>query len=229
MKNWLVGKLSLSFVSEIIRTSTLSLIWCVSNSKLFLRELIVKCPIISLFRFLTLRDLNSAFVLILSTWFFASGIYSSFNKRVEATLFSSFYQLKMMHKTFVKVFCNISVPLLFRCSLLPFKCCDFRVLEWSINKIFLSKQSSVKHLFTSFAFAMKRSFRVMMFEMVTSCLSVFKLDATSTIDFAIRSGDRSESRSFVPTWRTKWSGFSLKDGFKQSFMQRTLASEKCLT
>ena len=36
---------------------------------------------------------------------------------------------------------------------------------------------------------MKRSFRVMMFEMVTSCLSVFKLDATSTIDFAIRSGD----------------------------------------
>ena len=40
MKNWLVGKLSSSFVSEIIRISILSLIWCVSNSNLFLVELI---------------------------------------------------------------------------------------------------------------------------------------------------------------------------------------------
>ena len=83
MKNWLVGKLSSSFVSEIIRISALSLIWCVSNSNLFLRDLIFKCPFISLFRFLTLRDLNSAFILILPTWFFASGIYSSFHKGVE--------------------------------------------------------------------------------------------------------------------------------------------------
>ena len=98
----------------------------------------------------------------------------------------------MLDETLVKVFCNISVPLLFRCSLLRFKYCDLKVLQWSINKKFLSKQSSVKHLFTSFAFAMKRSFRVTMFEMVTSCLTVFKLDATSTIDFAIRSGDRSD-------------------------------------
>ena len=190
MKNWLVGKLSSSFVSEIIRISILSLIWCVSNSDLFLREPISECPIISLFRFLTLSGLNSGFLLILSTYFFASGIYCSFNKRVEATLFSSFCQLKMLDKTLGKVFGNIGVPLLFRCSLLPFKCCGFRALEWSINKKFLSKQSSVKHLFTSFAFAMKRSFRVMTFEMVTSCLSLFKLDTTSTIDFAIRSGDR---------------------------------------
>ena len=73
----------------------------------------------------------------------------------------------MLDKALVKVFCNIGVPLLFRCSLLPFKCCGLRVLEWSINKKFLSKQSSVKHLFTSSDFAMKRSFRVMMFEMVT--------------------------------------------------------------
>ena len=210
MKNWLVGKLSTTFVSEIIRIPILSLIWCVINSNLFLRELIFKCPITSLFRFLTLRDLNSAFILILSTWFFASGIYSSFNKGVEATLFSFFCQLKMLDKILVKVFCNVGVPLLFRCSLLPFKCFDFKILEWSVNKTFLSKQSSVKHLFTSFAFAIKRSFRVMMFEMVTSRLSVFKLGATSTIDFVTRFGDRSESRSFVPTWRTKWSGFFLK-------------------
>ena len=67
----------------------------------------------------------------------------------------------MLDKTLVKVFCNIGVPLLFRCSSLPFKCCDFKVLECSINKKFLSKQSSVKHLFTSFAFVMKQSFRTM--------------------------------------------------------------------
>ena len=90
---------------------------------------------------------------------------------------------------------------------------EIQVLKWSINKNFLSKQSSIKHLFTSFAFAMKRSFRFMMFEMATSCLSVFKLDATSSIDFAIKSGDRSESRSFVPIERTKWSGFSLFRNF----------------
>ena len=90
---------------------------------------------------------------------------------------------------------------------------EIQVLKWSINKNFLSKQSSVKHLFTSFAFAMERSFRFMMFEMATSCLSVFKLDATSSIDFAIKSGDRSESRSFVPIERTKWSGFSLFRNF----------------
>ena len=130
---------------------------------------------------------------------FASDTYSSCNKRVEATLFLSFCQLKILDKTLVKVFSNIGVRLLFRCSLLPFKCCDFKILEWAINKKFLSKHSSVKDLFTSFTFAMKRSFRVMMFEMVTSCLSVFKLNTASTIDIAIRSGDRSESRSFVRT------------------------------
>ena len=129
----------------------------------------------------------------------SSFCYSSFSKGVEATLFSSFCQPKMIDKTLVKVFCNIGVTLLFRCSLLPFKCCDFKVYEWSISKRFLSKQSSVKHFFTSFAFVMKRLFRVMVFEMVTSCLSVFKLDARSTIDFAIRSGDWLESKSFVPT------------------------------
>ena len=134
MKNWLAGKLSSSFVSEIIRISILSLIWCVSNSNLFLRELILKCPIISLFRFLTLRDLNSAFILIFSLWFFASGIYSSFNKGVEVKLFSSFCQLKMLDKTLVKVFYNIGVPLLFKCSLLSFKCCGFKVLEWLLIK-----------------------------------------------------------------------------------------------
>ena len=63
MKNWLVGKLSSSFLSEIIRVSILFLIWCDSNSNLFLRELIFKCPILSLFRILTLRDLNSALIL----------------------------------------------------------------------------------------------------------------------------------------------------------------------
>ena len=105
---------------------------------------------------------------------------------------------------------------------------QFQSLGWLIHKKFLSKQSSVKHLFTSFT-SMKRLFHVMIFEMVISCLSVFKLDALSTIDFAIRSGYLSESRSFVPTWRTKWYGYSLKDDFKYSFMQRTLAPEKCLT
>ena len=136
MRKWLVGKLSSNFVSKIIRISTLSLIWCASNSNLFLRKLIFKCPIISLFRFLSLKYLNSAFILILSTWFLASGINSSFNKGVEATLFSSFCQLKMLDKTLVKVFYNKCVPVLFRFSLLPFKCCNFIVLEWSINKSF---------------------------------------------------------------------------------------------
>ena len=45
----------------------------------------------------------------------------------------------MLDKTLVKVFCNIGVPLLFRCSLLRFNCCDFNILEWSINKKLLSK------------------------------------------------------------------------------------------
>ena len=66
----------------------------------------------------------------------------------------------MPDKTLVKVFCNIGVPLLFRCSLLPCKCLDFKVLEWTISEKSHSKQSSVKHLFTSFAFAMKQSFGV---------------------------------------------------------------------
>ena len=135
-------KLSSSTATEIIRISILSLICCVSNSNLFLRELIFKYPIINLSRFLTLRDLSSAFTLILPTRFFASGIYSSFNKGVEATLFSSFCQLKMLDNTLVKVFCNIGVLLLFRCSLHPFKCYDFKVLQWSINEKFLSKQFS---------------------------------------------------------------------------------------
>ena len=86
---------------------------------------------------------------------FASDTYSSCNKGVEATLFLSFCQLKILDKTLVKVFCNIGVPLLFRCSILPFKCCDFKILEWAINKKFLPKHSSVQDLFTSFAFAMK--------------------------------------------------------------------------
>ena len=125
---------------------------------------------------------------------------------------------KILDKTLVKVFCicNIGIPLLFRRSLLSFKCCDFKILEWPTNKKVFSKQSSIKRLFASFAFPMKRSFRVMILKMVTSCLSVSKLDATSTIDFAVGSGDRSESSSFVPTWRTKWSGFSLKASFKWS-------------
>ena len=133
------GKHSSRFVSELVRISILSLIWCVNNANLFTRELIFKCPIIILFRFLTLRDLNSAFILVLSASFLASSTYSSFNEGVEATKFSSFYQLKKLNKTLVKLFCNIVVPLLFSCSLLPFKCCDFKVLEWSINKKFLIK------------------------------------------------------------------------------------------
>ena len=119
----------------------------------------------------------------------------------------------MLHKILVKAFRNIGA-LLFRCSLLPFKCCNFKVLELSINKKILSKQSSVTHLFISFAFAIKQSFRVMMFQMVASCLSLFKLDTTSTVDFAFRSGDRSKSRSFVPTIKSY--GFSLKGNFKST-------------
>ena len=123
-------------------------------------------------------------------------MYYSFKKGREANLYS---MNTMLDKTFVKVFCDIGLPFFFRCSLLLFKCYLFKFLEWSINKNFLSKQSLVKYLFTLFAFAMKQSFRVMMFEMVTSCLSVFKLDSTSATDSAIRSGGRLESRSFVPT------------------------------
>ena len=134
----------------------------------------------------------------------------------------------MLDKTFVKVFCNIGVRLLFKCSLLPFKCSNFKFLERSINKTFLLVQISVKHLFTSFFFAIKQPFHVKMFEMVTPCLSLSKLCATSAIYFAIRPGDRSKLRSFVPMEIIKWSGFSFKVGFKLTFKQLTLTLEKCL-
>ena len=115
----------------------------------------------------------------------------------------------------MKVFCNIGIPLLFGDSLLPFKCCDFKDLEWSINKKFLLKRSSVKHLFTSFPVDTGRKLNVfvrsihvlclwglflpwngsfVLWCLEQTCLTIFKLDATSNIDFAIRSGDRWEPR-----------------------------------
>ena len=55
-------KLSSIFVSKIIKISILSLIWFISNSNLFRRDLIFKCPIISLIKFITVRDLDSTFI-----------------------------------------------------------------------------------------------------------------------------------------------------------------------
>ena len=112
-------------VSEIIRISIFYLIWGVSNSNLFLRQWIFK---MSYYQFIQILN-PQRFLNPLSTWFLASGIYSSFNKGIETTLFSSFCQLKMLDKTLVKVFSNIVLPLLFRCSLLPCKCCNSKVFD----------------------------------------------------------------------------------------------------
>ena len=88
----------------------------------------------------TLRVLNSALILVFYTLFLTSGIYPSFNERVETKAFSSFGHLKKkLDKNLVKVFCNIGVPLLFKCILHPFKYCHFKVLEWLINKKSISK------------------------------------------------------------------------------------------
>ena len=90
MVNWFAGWLSLSFISEIIRISILSLIWCISNSGLFRRELIFKCPIFSLFMFLALRDLNFTYILAMSRSSLTFDIYStSINQRVEVTTFTN--------------------------------------------------------------------------------------------------------------------------------------------
>ena len=107
----------------------------INSSNVILMELTFKCPI-SLFRFLTIKDLNSLFILVLFTSFLIFGVYSSFNEEVEATSCSSFCQLKMLVKALVELFCNISVPLLFKCNLLSFKYCNFKVLKWSVNKNF---------------------------------------------------------------------------------------------
>ena len=87
-----------------------------NSSNLILMELTFKCPI-SLFRFLTIKDLNSLLILVLLISFFIFDVYSSFNEGVEATPFSSFCQLKMLVKAIVELFCNVSVPLLFKCNL----------------------------------------------------------------------------------------------------------------
>ena len=91
---------------------------------------------------------------------FSLGMYSRLAKGAEATMF----------KTLLKLSCNISVPPLLRCSLLSFKSWHFKVLDRSINKKLFQKKILVKHLFTSFAFGIKQSLCVMMFELVISCL-----------------------------------------------------------
>ena len=62
-KNWLRGKLSSSFVSDIISISMFPFTWWARKSNLFLIELIFRWPTTILFKFLIRRYLRPALVI----------------------------------------------------------------------------------------------------------------------------------------------------------------------
>ena len=110
----MVGKLSFlfsflfnffSFVSEIIKTFTLSLIWEIRNSNLFLKEFIFKWAIINLFTFFGRILVFSSLVV----WFCSDVDSLSDCGALEdamaiLALFSSKHQLKFLHKNLHTMF-----------------------------------------------------------------------------------------------------------------------------
>ena len=67
IKNWLSGKLSSSFVSDIINVSTEPLLSSLSISNLFLNEFAFSCPNISLLKLLMQIPFNNCFASGLET------------------------------------------------------------------------------------------------------------------------------------------------------------------
>ena len=80
---------------------------------------------------------------------------------------------------------------------------------------FFSLHNFPRKLFTPHLFSSSylSSARIMMLDMLTPCF-LFLIDvARSIIDLAISSGDLSDDRSFVPTYKMKWSGLLHTDVF----------------
>lgn len=115
-------------------------------------------------------------------------------------------QLKTFVNTSQNDLDNISLPFLLRWSLLLFRWCCFITSLWLIILMFFVVHNLLRCLFTIVAFSSSSSFLWMIFDIITSCDSFFKFAATSTIDFAIRSGVLSVAKSLVPTWSINWSG-----------------------
>ena len=112
----------------------------------------------------------------------------------------------------VKLFDKITVPLLFRCSLDPFKCFSVIILSWVISSKFLSMHKVFRRLFTCTTFFRYLSFLTVRLEIATLTLHEFYFneDAKLIIDCAtFFSGGIFVVRSFVPTCKMIWSGFSL--------------------
>ena len=137
----MVRKFWSSFVSEIIKISTLSLIREIRNSSLFLKEFIFKWAFISLLKFFRWKPFQAILVFfVLAAWFAFDFTTFLVWLRSSGRYNSNFYiiknQLKIFDKNLHKVFCKIGAPLLFKSNLLPFRCWVFRVFKWSIKQIF---------------------------------------------------------------------------------------------
>ena len=96
----------------------------------------------------------------------------------------------------VKVLDKITVPLLFRCSLDPFKCFSV-IIFWVISSKFLSMHKVFRCLFTCTTFFRYLSFLTVILEIATLHEFDFNEDAKSIIDSATFSGGIFVVRSFA--------------------------------
>ena len=96
-KNWLGGKLSSSFVSDIISISMFPFTWWARKSNLFLIELIFRWPTTILFKFLIRRYFRYALVIwstiSLSIWDFSFKVEEVEETTVNICFFISFGKL----------------------------------------------------------------------------------------------------------------------------------------
>ena len=129
----------------------------------------------------------------------------------------------------VKVLDKIAVPLLFRCSLDPFKYFSVIIFSWLISSKFISMHKVFRCRFILTTFFRYLSFLTVVLEIATLHEFDFNEDAKLIIYSATFSDGIFIVRSFVPTCKVMWSGFSLMVGLTQSYMHLTLATGKSLT
>ena len=109
----------------------------------------------------------------------------------------------------VKVLDEITIPLLFRCNLDPFKCFSVIILSWVISSKFLSMHKVFRCLFTCTTFFRYLSFLTVILEIATLHEFDFNEDAKSVSDSPTFSGGTFVVRSFVPTCKMFYHYFSV--------------------
>ena len=178
-----------TFVSEIISTSTLSLIYSESNSNLFRIKLMFKWAKISLLRLSLPKDFK---VLLQSlTLLMSCKTLVLHPSMFILELLLATRQLKTLEIWFTKVRLKIFEPFLFKWSLPLLRWFGFIFFEWSIRYIFLSWHNWHKIRLTShlFAFNFELSVLRIILETLTCYWLFFKEVAgsfTMTSDVGIK-------------------------------------------